>query len=83
MATTSVMDRVRAIVARQFEVPPESLGAATQLRDLGADSYDLVELQTALLEDFTLEISEEAAKAMLTVGDIVTFVERSQAGHPG
>jgi acyl carrier protein len=78
---SSVMHKVSAIVARQFQIPIDTLDAQTCLRDLGADSYDRVELQTALLEEFTLEISEEAAEKMLTIGDIVTFVERSEASQ--
>ena len=79
----SVMDVVRGLVSRQFQVPPESLAAETRLRDLGADSYDLVELQPGLLEAFTIEIPEAAAKAMHTIGDIVAYVEQNKDGQPG
>jgi acyl carrier protein len=69
-------DKVRQIVADQLgvdvdEVTPE----ASFVDDLGADSLDTVELVMALEEEFGLEIPDEDAEKISTVGDAIKFIE--------
>ena len=47
--------------------------------DLGADSLDRVELVMAFEEEFGVEIPDDAAESIVTVGDAVRFVEKAKA----
>jgi len=68
----SIEKRVKEIIVEQLgvnenEVTPE----AKFVDDLGADSLDLVELVMALEEEYNIEISDEEAEKILTVGDAI------------
>jgi acyl carrier protein len=72
----AVFDRVKAIVVEQLgveagEVTPQS----KFVEDLGADSLDVVELVMALEEEFDLEIPDEDAEKIATVGEAVKYIE--------
>ena len=77
----SVFERVRDLVTEQLGVEEDEvvLGASF-IDDLNADSLDLVELIMAFEEEFSddsvqLEISDEDAEKILTVGDAIKFIE--------
>ena len=53
--------------------------AASFIDDLGADSLDTVELVMAFEEEFGVEIPDDAADSILTVGDAVKFITKAQA----
>ncbi len=75
----SIKDRVQAIVVEQLGVKPEQITPeATFLEDLGADSLDTVELVMGLEEEFGNEIPDEEAEKLLTVGDVIRYIEESQ-----
>ncbi|MDN5292742.1 MAG: acyl carrier protein [Eubacteriales bacterium] len=74
MAT--VFDRVKKIIVEQLgveedEVTPE----ASFIDDLGADSLDVMELVMALEEEFDMQISDEDAEKIRTVGDVVNYIQ--------
>jgi acyl carrier protein len=72
----SVFDRVRARVAHQLGVEEETVSAESSfVEDLGADSLDVVELVMALEDEFKIEIPDEQAEKIVTVGDAVAFIE--------
>ncbi len=74
MSTT--YERVSKIVAAQLGVDEAAVvPEASLIGDLHADSLDLVELVMSLEEEFGLEISDEGAELIRTVGDAVTYVE--------
>lgn len=76
----SVADKVKSIVAEQLGVKEEEVtDTASFIDDLGADSLDTVELVMALEEEFSVEIPDEDAEKMATVGDAVRYIE-SKAG---
>ncbi|MET0544981.1 MAG: acyl carrier protein [Caulobacterales bacterium] len=78
MAT--VFERVKKIVVDHLEASPEKVtDKANFIDDLGADSLDRVELVMAFEEEFSIEIPDEAAERIETVGDAVSFIE-SKAG---
>ncbi len=74
--TGSVEERVKKIIAEQLgveedEVTPE----ASFVEDLGADSLDTVELVMALEEEFEIEIPDEDAEKILTVGKALDYIK--------
>jgi acyl carrier protein len=76
--TASVIARIRKIVAEQLNLPPERVLLTSTWKQLGADSLDVVELVMAFEEEFHVEIADERAEAMKTVGDAVTFLAQQK-----
>jgi acyl carrier protein len=76
----AVADRVRAIIAEQLGVKLEEVtDSASFIEDLGADSLDTVELVMALEEEFGIEIPDEDAEKMGSVGDAIKYIESKTA----
>ena len=72
----SIEDAVKNIIVAELRVDPDQLMPATHLmKDLGADSLDIVELVMALEEEFNIEISDEDAEKIRTVKDVVSYIE--------
>ena len=72
----NVEEKVRGIIVEQLGVDAEEVvPTASFVDDLGADSLDTVELVMALEEEFHLEISDEDAEKIGTVGDAVKYIE--------
>jgi acyl carrier protein len=71
-------ERVKKIVVEQLGVDAEKVvPTASFIDDLGADSLDTVELVMAFEEEFGVEIPDDAAETILTVGDAVKFLEKA------
>jgi len=71
-----VQDKVKSIISEQLGVKPEEVTPeASFIDDLGADSLDTVELVMALEEEFNIEIPDEDAEKIMTVGDAVKYIE--------
>ncbi len=71
-----VEEKVRDLIVEQLGVSPdEVLPEASFIDDLGADSLDIVELVMAIEEEFDLEISDDDAEKMQTIGDAITYVD--------
>jgi acyl carrier protein len=72
----SVMERVKDIVADNLGVDREKISADTSfVNDLGADSLDTVELVMELEEEFDINIPDDAAEKIQTVGQAVEYIE--------
>ena len=72
----AVPDKVKSIIAEQLGVKPEDVTPqASFIDDLGADSLDTVELVMALEEEFGIEIPDEDAEKMTTVGEAIKYIE--------
>jgi acyl carrier protein len=72
----SVMERVKDIVADNLGVDREKITADTSfVNDLGADSLDTVELVMELEEEFDINIPDDAAEKIQTVGQAVQYIE--------
>lgn len=72
----SVFERVRAIVAERLGVDEEKVTMEAEfIGDLNADSLDLVEVIMAIEQEFGLEIKDEDAENIRTVGDAVQYIE--------
>lgn len=71
-----MFEQIKAIIAEQLSAEPDKITPETSIiDDLGADSLDVVELVMALEEKFGIEIPDEDAEKITTVGDIVSYVE--------
>ena len=69
-------DKVKQIIADQLGVKKEEVVEnAKFVDDLGADSLDTVELVMALEEEFGVEIPDEDAEKLTTVGDALRYIE--------
>ena len=69
-------DRVKEIIAKELEVELKQLTPEAKfIEDLGADSLDIVELVMALEEEFNLEIPDEEADKLKTVGDAMNYLK--------
>ncbi|HEX4129443.1 MAG TPA: acyl carrier protein [Pirellulales bacterium] len=76
----SVKDRVIDIVAEQLGVSKEQVTPETSfVNDLGADSLDTVELVMELEEEFDINIPDDAAEKIQTVGQAIDYIEKAQA----
>ncbi len=76
---SDVADRVKKIVVEHLNVDGEKVNdGASFIEDLGADSLDTVELVMAFEEEFGIEIPDDAAESIVTVGDAVKFIEKAQ-----
>ncbi|MBP1546550.1 MAG: acyl carrier protein [Oscillospiraceae bacterium] len=74
-----VFDKVKELVAEQLDVDASEVVAEANIQDdLGADSLDVVDLIMSLEEEFEVEIPDDAAKNIKTVGDIVKYIEDNQ-----
>ena len=72
----AVEEKVKSIIAEQLGVKSEEVTpGASFIDDLGADSLDTVELVMALEEEFGIEIPDEDAEKMTTVGDAIKYIE--------
>ncbi|MEY5010750.1 MAG: Acyl carrier protein [Verrucomicrobiota bacterium] len=76
MSENSIEEKVRQIIVDQLGVNPEQVTiSAAFIEDLGADSLDTVELVMAFEEEFSIEVPDEDAEKLQTVGDVVKYIE--------
>ena len=76
----SAADKVKSIIVEQLGVKSEEVTSTSSfIDDLGADSLDTVELVMALEEEFGIEIPDEDAEKMTTVGDAIKYIEEKSA----
>jgi acyl carrier protein len=72
----NVEERVKNIIVEQLNVDSEAVTAdASFVEDLGADSLDIVELVMTMEEEFDLEIPDEDAEKIKSVGDVIKYVQ--------
>jgi acyl carrier protein len=77
---SDIADRVKKIVVEHLGVEAEKVTEnANFIDDLGADSLDTVELVMAFEEEFNVEIPDDAAETIQTVGDAIKFLEKNSA----
>ena len=76
----SVEERVVDIVAEQLGVDKDKIKRESNfVNDLGADSLDTVELVMELEEEFDINIADDAAEKIQTVGEAIAHIESSSA----
>jgi acyl carrier protein len=74
-----IIEKIKEIVADQLGVDLEEIVEEASIQaDLGADSLDVVELIMALEEEFEMEIPDEDAEKIATIGDIVEYIKNNK-----
>jgi len=72
----AVVDKVKELIAQQLNKSVEDITEEKEIvKDLGADSLDVVEMLMSLEEEFNVTVPEEDAVNIKTVGDIVKVIE--------
>jgi acyl carrier protein len=80
MSRDAIFEKVKSIIVDQLGVEADEVTEdASFVDDLGADSLDIVELIMALEEEFDLEIPDEDAEKISTVGEAVEYI-REKSG---
>ncbi|MBM7117588.1 acyl carrier protein [Archangium primigenium] len=75
MTTSTIESKIKGIIADQLGVGEEEIKPESSfIEDLGADSLDIVELVMAMEEEFEVEIPDEEAENIKTVGDAINYV---------
>jgi acyl carrier protein len=79
MDEAAILEKIREVVADKLDADPNDVvDGASFVDDLGADSLDVVELIMGLEDEFGIEISDEEAEGIRTVGDAVRFIGSQQ-----
>lgn len=78
MSVENLQERVKNIIVEQLGVEADQVKPEAQfVNDLGADSLDTVELIMALEEEFDIEIPDEKAEKIKTVGEAIDYIEQN------
>lgn len=73
----SIEQKVKEIIVDQLSVNEEQVTPEAKfIEDLGADSLDTVELVMAFEEEFGIEVPDEEAEKLQTVGDVIAYIEK-------
>lgn len=79
MADKTIEEKVKDIIVEQLGVNADQVvQEAKFIEDLGADSLDTVELIMALEEEFGIEVPDEEAEKLVSVGDVTRYIEESK-----
>ncbi len=74
---SDISDKIKAIICDQLMVDPEEVSDESSfVEDLGADSLDTVELIMEFEDEFGIEISDEQAEQISTVGEAIAYLEK-------
>ncbi|PSM52276.1 acyl carrier protein [Campylobacter blaseri] len=73
----AIFEDVKEVVVEQLNVSPEAIKLESKIvEDLGADSLDVVELIMALEEKFEVEIPDSDAEKLISIKDVVDYIEK-------
>ena len=79
MADPAIEAEVREIICEKLSVKPEQIMPETEfINDLGADSLDIVELVMELEDKFDIQIPDEEAEKIQSVGDAISYIEANK-----
>lgn len=79
MNPDAILEKVKEVIVDQLGVEEEMIKSDTSfIDDLGADSLDIVELIMSLEEEFDIQIPDNDAEKISTVGDVVEYIKNNQ-----
>ncbi len=78
MNRQEILEKVVELVNDTLDIDDVELNEDTNLKDLGADSFDLLELVTALEDEFELTMDDGDVEKIATVGQVVDAIENAQ-----
>jgi acyl carrier protein len=71
-----IFERIKEMIVEELNVPAEKITMEARLaEDLGADSIDAVELIMNIEDEFEVQVSDEQAQSIKTVGDLVRYIQ--------
>ncbi len=75
----SAFEKVRELIAQQLNISEDTVTMESEIiKDLGADSLDVVEMLMGLEEEFSITVEEEDAVKLKKVSDIVELIDKSK-----
>ncbi len=77
MDTTEI---IKDIISRQTDIDKESLSENTTIEDITNDSLDIVEMLMEIEEAFDIDISDEDAKKLTTIGELCSYIDERLLG---
>lgn len=78
MSRSASFERVAQVVADTLEIDIDEISEDTSFDDLGADSFDRLELVTSLEDELGLELDEDVLAKIETIGDAIDAIESAQ-----
>lgn len=78
MSRTDILEKVTSIVADELDTGDAPLDETTSFKDLGADSFDLLDLVTTLEDEFGLTLDDEVLDQIKTIGDAADAIAHAQ-----
>lgn len=77
MDQNDILQKVISLTASELEVDEDSIDETTEFKNLGADSFDLLELVTAFEEEFGATLDDDALQDITTVADAVDAISNA------
>ena len=77
MDRATIFNKVAALVAETLEVDEDTITESLRFDELGADSFDLLELVTALEDEFDMTMDDDSLGQIATVGDVVDAIQNA------
>lgn len=78
MDRSDVFEKMTALIAETLEVDADELSEDTSMADLGADSFDMLELVTSMEDEFEISVDEDSLGALETIGDAIDLILKAQ-----
>ncbi len=74
----AIAAKARAIISETLDVDEASIEESTEFKALEADSFDMLELVSALEEEFGMELPDDGLDRIATVGDVIAAIEAAR-----
>lgn len=72
-------EKIKSLLAEQLDIEEEEIKMESSIiDDLGADSLDIVEMLMSIEEEFAIEVPDEDAQSLKTVGDVAKYIEKKK-----
>ncbi|MBO4408715.1 MAG: acyl carrier protein [Clostridiales bacterium] len=79
MTNEELFDKIKSMIVDQLGVDESSISESSSfIDDLNADSLDMVELVMAMEQEFDIEIPDDVAEKVVTVGDAIEYIKSTQ-----